>query len=170
VTNPRKPFRLNVGFIVSNEVGYYHDFPFDFEKIRVDEDLELHNFFGTARFGRTTQGLILTGYFQANLVVQCVRCLNDFTYTVHWDLTELYAFKEKSATDAELFVPEDAQIDLASMMRDYALTEVPINPVCKPDCQGLCLECGQDLNKLDCGHHPDESNSPFASLKDLLNN
>jgi uncharacterized protein len=153
MTNPRKPFRLNVGFIISNEVGYYHDFPFEYETIRVAEDLELRNFIGTARFGRTAQGLILTGHFQSDLEVQCVRCLSTFSETVHWEITELYAFNEKSLTESDLLVPEDAQIDLAPMMRDYALTEVPINPVCKPDCMGLCATCGQDLNKSDCGHH-----------------
>jgi uncharacterized protein len=170
MTNPRKPFRLNVGFIVGNEVGYNHDFPFDYETIRVAEDLELGDFAGTARFNRTQQGLLLTGHFRAALDLQCVRCLRDFTQTVQWDITELFAFNEKSLTDSDLLVPEDAQIDLAPFIRDYALTEVPINPVCKPDCKGLCPTCGQDLNQKDCGHRADQNESPFASLKDLLNN
>ena len=48
------------------------------------------------------------------------------------------------------------------------LLETPISPVCKPDCQGLCMECGQNLNEKDCGHKPLEPDSPFAKLKDLL--
>ncbi len=168
--NPRKPLRLNVGFIVTNEVGYSHEFPFDYEKIQVADDLTLRDFTGSAHFGRTPQGLILTGRFQARLDLECVRCLRAFEQAIGWDMTELYAFSPKSESESELLLPEDAHIDLAPLVRDYALTEIPIQPLCKPDCKGLCPVCGQDRNQKDCGHRPDENNSPFAPLKDLLKN
>ena len=167
---PRKPLRLNVGFIVNSDVGFSNEFPFDHDKIQIADDLELRDFHGSAIVGRTPQGLLLTGAFQAAFNVECVRCLREFDHTVQWEMTELYAFSEKSVTDSDLILPDDAQIDLAPLVRDYALTEVPINPVCKPDCKGLCAECGQDLNKKDCGHHELTDGFPFASLKDLLKN
>ena len=43
--NPRKPFRINVGFIIHEEVGYSHEIPFDLERIKL-EDLELRNLVG----------------------------------------------------------------------------------------------------------------------------
>jgi uncharacterized protein len=168
--NPHKLLRLNVGFIVSNEVGYTHEFPFDYDKLQVADDLELRLFIGSAHIGRTPQGLLLTGQFEGELDVVCVRCLREFPHIVRWEITELFAFNEKSMTESGLLLPEDAHIDLAPIIRDYALTEVPISPLCKPDCKGLCIECGQDLNKKDCGHRPDDNNSPFASLQDLLKN
>jgi uncharacterized protein len=170
MSNPRKPLRINVGFIVSNEVGYSHEFPFDYDKIRVAEDLTLRQFVGAAQFGRTTQGLLLTGNFEAQIDVECVRCLCTFEKNIRWEITEMFAFQPKSVSESGLLVPEDAQIDLAPFIRDYALTEIPINPFCKPDCKGLCSVCGQDLNQKDCGHRPDTNDSPFASLKDLLKN
>ncbi len=166
----RNPLRLNVGFIISNEVGFSNEFPFDYEKLKIADDLTLRQFVGSAIVGRTPQGLLLTGQFEGRLDLQCVRCLNDFEYTVHWDMTELYAFTEKSVSESDLLVPEDAHIDLAPMVRDYALTEVPLSPICKPDCKGLCPTCGQDLNVKDCGHRPEQDDSPFSALKDLLNN
>lgn len=170
MTNPRKPLRINVGFIVSNDVGFSNEFPFDFDKVKVADDLELHDFHGSAIVSRTPQGLLLTGGFQATFKVECVRCLNEFDQTIRWEMTELFAFNEKSVTDSGLLLPDDAQIDLAPLVRDYALTEVPISPVCKPDCKGLCPTCGQDLNQNDCGHRADSNDSPFSSLKDLLKN
>ena len=167
--HPRKPLRLNVGFIISNEAGYSHTIPIEEEKIKVSEDLTLYGFTGDVHISRTPQGLLLTADFETRLEIECVRCLNAFEHTVHWDMTEMFSFHPKVDSE-ELQLPEDAQIDLAPLVRDYALTEVPINPVCKPDCKGLCPTCGQDLNKKDCGHRPDENNSPFASLKDLLKN
>ena len=67
-----------------------------------------------------------------------------------------------------LILPESAQIDLAPILREYALLEVPIKPLHDPDCKGLCIECGQDLNIEDCGHNQDVDDSPFAALKKLL--
>ena len=168
--NPRKPLRLNVGFIVSSDVGASHEFPFDFDKLKVADDLTLHQFLGSAQISRTPQGLLVTGQFESALKVECVRCLCEFETAIRWDMTEMFAFNEKSVTDSGLILPEDAQIDLAPLIRDYALTEIPISPVCKPDCKGLCPECGQDLNKKDCGHRAEADDSPFAILKDLLKN
>jgi uncharacterized protein len=170
MTNPRKPLRLNVGFIVSSDVGYSHDFPFEYDKLQIEEDLTLRQFIGAVQIGRTPQGLLVTGQFEGALNLECVRCLCEFEHTLRWEMTEIYAFSQKSITDSGLVLPEDAHIDLAPLIRDYALTEIPIGPVCKHDCKGLCPTCGQDLNKKDCGHRTDENNSPFASLKDLLNN
>jgi uncharacterized protein len=166
--SPRKPFRLNVGFIIHEEVGYSHDFPFDFDKITIGDDLELRLFKGNASIGRTPQGLLLQGEFNARTALECVRCLNEFDQPLAWTLTELYAFDKRSVTDSGLILPEDAHIDLTPLIRDYAFLEMPISPICRPDCKGLCPVCGENLNERDCGHHPEGSNSPFAVLKDLL--
>lgn len=166
--NSHRPLRLNVGFLVNQDIGYSHEIPLDFEKIRVADDLELRDFKGTLHISRTPQGLFFAGEFSSHLDVECARCLCTFDATVYWELTELFAFNEKFVTESDLLLPEDAQVDLAPIVRDYALTEVPINPVHSADCKGLCIECGQDLNVVDCGHSQDDNNSPFAALKDLL--
>lgn len=166
--NPRKPFRLNVGFIVHEEIGRNHDFPFEFDKIILGDDLELHNFEGIINVGKTPQGLVVQADFSAETKLSCVRCLCDFNHELDWSFTELYAFDQRSETDSGLILPEDAHIELAELLREYAILEIPISPICKPDCQGLCAECGQNLNEKDCGHRPEENSSPFAKLKDLL--
>jgi uncharacterized protein len=167
MVNPRKPFRINVGFIVHADIGYVSEFPFEFDEVKI-EDLTLRQFSGAAQVGRTPQGLILTGSFQADTDLECVRCLKPYSHHLAWGLTELYSFANKVVNETDLIVPDDAQIDLAPMLREYALLEVPINPICKPDCKGLCVECGQDLNLADCGHHQPEDDSPFSVLKKLL--
>jgi uncharacterized protein len=168
MTNPRHPFRLNVGFIIHEDVGSIYDFPFEFNKIKVGDDFELRSFSGLANIGRTPQGLLVTGRFKGESTLECARCLTSFSQSLAWEMTELYAFNEKSVSESGLYVPEDAQIDLQPLIRDYALLEIPINPICKPDCKGLCPICGQDLNIKDCGHRPDLEDSSFSVLKDLL--
>jgi uncharacterized protein len=168
MTNPRRPFRINVGFIIHEEVGYTCEFPFEFEKVSIDEDLDLQNFIGTIQVSRTPQGLLFEGKFSGETRLECVRCLNEFSKPLAWNLTELYAFNERSVSDSGLIIPDDAQIDVESLIREYALLEIPINPICKPDCKGLCPVCGQDLNVADCGHHPPQDESPFSVLKKFL--
>jgi uncharacterized protein len=167
VTNLRRPLRLNVGFLIKSPIGTRRDFDFDYEKMRLGEDLTVADFAGTATFDRTQQGLLLQGKFSASAELECVRCLETFSQPLNWSFSDLYAFGNRNITDSGLLVPEDAQIDLESLLREYALLEFPINPVCKPDCRGLCPVCGENLNHADCGHRP-EPDSPFAALKDLL--
>jgi len=167
MSNSRKPFRLNVGFIIHEEVGYSHEIPFDFEIVKL-EDLDLKNFTGTVTIGRTPQGLVVQGNFSADTKLECVRCLRELAHPLTWEITELYAFNKKSVSESGLMLPDDAHIDLAPLLREYALLEVPINPLHDPECKGLCIECGQDLNMKDCGHSQGDEDSPFSILKKLL--
>jgi uncharacterized protein len=166
VVNPRHPFRLNVGFLINSSIGTYRDFTFDFETVNLGTDLTLKNFSGTARFDRTPQGLLLQGHFQGDMDLECVRCLDLFSQTLKWSLTDLYAFDKRSVSESNLLVPEDGQIDLEPLLREYSMLEIPIKPVCKPDCKGLCPVCRENLNRVDCGHHPEDPSSPFSALRD----
>jgi uncharacterized protein len=168
MTNPRRPFRINVGFIIHEEVGYTAQFPFELDKVKFGDDLVLLDFSGVVDIGRTPQGLVVTGTFSGVTDLECARCLKTFEQRLNWEMTELYAFTEKSVSESGLLVPEDAQIELEPIIRDYALLEIPISPICQPDCKGLCPVCGQDLNIRDCGHGPPEDESPFSQLKTLL--
>ena len=168
MTNPRRPLRLNVGFLINATIGTSRDFNFDYEAMRLGDDLTVSEFIGMARFSRTPQGLLLQGEFTAETDLACVRCLDIYSQTLKWSVTDLYAFDRRNITDSGLLVPENGQIDLEPLLREYALLEFPISPVCRPDCKGLCPVCGENLNRTDCGHRL-EPNSPFAVLKDLLN-
>ncbi len=168
MSNPRRPLRLNVGFLINSPIGTSRDFSFDYESMRLGEDLSVREFVGTARFDRTPQGLLLQGEFGAETGLECVRCLEAFIQPLKWSFTDLYAFDKRSISESNLLVPEDSQIDLEPLLREYALLEFPISPVCRPECKGLCPVCGENLNRVDCGHRP-QPDSPFAALKDLLN-
>lgn len=167
MSNPRRPLRLNVGFLIKSPIGTSRDFDFDYERMRLGEDLTIGGFAGSARFDRTPQGLLLQGEFEAQTDLECVRCLETYSQPLKWSSTDLYAFDQRSISESNLLVPEDGQIDLEPLLREYALLEFPISPACRPDCKGLCLVCGENLNETDCGHRP-ESASPFAALKDLV--
>ena len=168
MTNPRKPLRLNVGFLISSPIGVYRDFDFDIPKFRIDDDFTLLDFAGVAKISRTPQGLLVEGHFSGKTTLECVRCLSDYIQPLEWEFTELWAFDKRSETESGLIVPEDAHIDLQPLVRDFAMLEFPIKPLCREACKGLCPECGENLNEKDCGHGPEED-SPFAALKGLFN-
>jgi uncharacterized protein len=168
VTSPRKPLQLNVGFLINSPIGISRNFDFEDERMSVGDDLVLTDFTGSTKISRTPQGLLVQGDFQGTIPMECVRCLNEFSQRMHWDFTELFAFKKENVTDSDLLMPEDAHIDLQPLMREYALLEVPINPLCKPDCKGLCIECGENRNEVDCGHGNNRNDIPFSNLSELL--
>ena len=163
----KNPLRLNVGFLIAQPVGNSRPFPFEFEEIQIAEDLTLRQFQGEAIIGRTPQGLLVQGKFQGLLSLECVRCLEPYDHLLQWEFTELYAFRRK-ATENDLILPEDAHIDIRPLLREYALLEIPINPICSPDCKGLCPVCGVNLNVTQCDHRTQTEDSPFAALKALL--
>ncbi len=166
VANPRKPFRLNVGFIINAPIGYNRDFDFDFLQYK-DDDLIISDLQGLVNVGRTPQGLIVQGNFSGKTTLECVRCLEEYQQCLKWEFTELFAFSQENMTESGLLVPDDAQIDLQSLVREYAVLEFPIKPICREDCKGLCMECGQNLNEKDCGHRA-EIDSPFLALKEFF--
>jgi len=168
VPHPNDQLRLNVGFLINQSVGSSRDFVFDNPRLHLDPDLDLNGLAGTAKFTRTAQGLLAQVKMDATLQTECVRCLTAFLQPLKIDFAELFAFSPNSITDAELLLPENAQINLGPLVREYMLLEVPISPLCRLDCKGLCPVCGENLNETTC-HHDDDAVDPRLSiLKSLL--
>ncbi|MFM8319682.1 MAG: YceD family protein [Chloroflexota bacterium] len=148
--------RLNVGFIIHETIGYSREFPLEAEKIRIPPDLELENMNGAARVTRTAQGLLVQVTVSADVPAECVRCLEAFPQRLEADFTDLYAFTPDSVTESGLRVPETGKINLAPIIREELLLALPISPVCREDCLGLCLVCGENLN-TNPHQHPEDA-------------
>lgn len=166
--HPSDQLRLNIGFLINSSVGTSREFIFDIPVLRLDPDLDLHNLTGTAKFTRTAQGLLAQVKLQAILEIECVRCLTLSLQSLNTDFTELFAFSPNSVTDSELLVPETAQIQLGPLVREYLLLDIPISPLCRPDCKGLCPICGENLNETTCYHEDEVTDPRLSVLKSLL--
>lgn len=161
--------RLNVGFIIHQGVGYVRDLPIEAESLKVAPDLTLTNLNGYARVTRTTQGLLIQVRLEAVTTADCVRCLGPATQKLEVDFTDLYAFSSASATESGLIVPENGKIDLAPVVREEMLVALPISPLCRPDCKGLCPVCGENLNDAPNHYHDDEDHeSHLDQIQSLL--
>jgi uncharacterized protein len=159
VSESNNPFLINVGFIIHQTVGYIRDFPFEFESVSLAADISLTQLNGTVQVTRTAQGLLVQVKMEANILAECGRCLIEFPQHLETNFTELYAFSANSMTESGLILPENGKINLTPILRDEMLLAMPINPVCKPDCRGLCPECGENLNEVVCEHYQ-ENNKP----------
>lgn len=171
---PRYPFRLKLGFFLPQSVGYFHDFPFEYEQVVFTDQFSLRNFEGIVTVNRTPQGLLLQGDFEGDIDLECVRCLKTYAHRLSWDMTELYVFNRENVDEDNHLLPSHAEVDIEEFVREDAQLDIPINPICKDDCLGLCQVCGTDLNFKDCGHDEESEedddipfDSPFAGLKDL---
>ncbi len=161
------PFRLNVGFVAHEQVGYSREFLFDIPTLQLD-DLLLHQIRGQAVVSRTPQGLLFRVYLEATTPAECVRCLEPFEQALVTDFTELYAFSRKQMGESGLLYPESGIIDLAPLVREYMWLAFPIKPLCAEDCRGLCPVCGANRNVEDCGHTTESIDPRLEILKTLL--
>jgi uncharacterized protein len=151
--NPtNNPLRINVGFLINQPIGTSRDIHFDYPTMRIAPDFTVSNFVGMLRVTRTPQGILAQAAFRAEVLSECVRCLAEFVQPISTKFNELYAFNYKTITDSNLILSEDGNINLAPLLREYMLIEMPINTLCKPECKGLCLVCGEDLNVTSCEH------------------
>ena len=160
-------FRLNVGFIIHETIGYSRDFPFEADVVHLPPDLELTDLVGVVRVTRTAQGLLVQVKMAAKIIAECGRCLEDFNQPLQTEYTELYAFTPSSLTESGLLVPENGKIDLEPLIREEMLLAIPISPVCRLDCQGLCPVCGENLNRVRCNHEQEEFDTRLEALKIL---
>jgi len=152
--------RFNAGFLLNQPIGTIREIHFEYPEVTLKPDFKVTDFSGVARLSRTPQGILVQGEFRGIAPAECVRCLLGLEQTLHTDFDELYAFDRRSITESGLILPEDANIDLEPLVRDYLLIEMPIGPLCKSDCKGLCPICGENLNEESANHHHlEEENS-----------
>jgi uncharacterized protein len=168
VSDSRDLLRLNVGFIIHQTVGFSRDFPFDIPSIRLSNELDLRDLKGVARITRTSQGLLVQVKMQACTEIECVRCLSRFSQRLDIDFTDLYAFSSDSVTDSGLLLPDTGKIDLEPVLREEMFLAIPIKPVCRTECKGLCPICGNDLNKTTCSHEEIPTDPRLDILRSLL--
>ena len=169
MTNKRPSrLRFNFGFFLEATLGTSRTIELNYPTIQV-EDLTLSPLTGTFTATRTSEGVYLSGTLHSTLVGQCVRCLEPATTPISMQVDDLFYYPPHTAPEGEYAIGEDGFIDLAPLVRELAVLETPIQPVCRPDCQGLCIECGQNLNEGDCGCESDPIDPRLSALQQLLN-
>lgn len=123
-------------------------------------------------------GVLVTGIVRAHAVGSCDRCLDAASFDIAGEIEEYFLFEEPEDPDEfedgfELVGPERT-IDLSGAISDAVVMDTPFVLLCRPDCAGLCPQCGANLNDGDCGCAAaaeqawvESDENPFAALKNL---
>ena len=80
----------------------------------------------------------------------CRRCATKVGGPLVVDVSERYV-EGATPEDPDAYPLEGDFVDLGPMIRDAIVLELPLAPLCREDCQGLCASCGADLNAGACG-------------------
>ena len=126
-------------------------------------DLELE-----LRLESVMEGVLVSGTARGRAAGECVRCLDDVELDVTADVQELFTYPGKApeGDEDDLRELEGDLIDIEPVLRDAVVPALPFQPVCSPDCPGLCSECGARLAD-DPEHHHDVVDPRWAALQGL---
>ncbi|QPI62036.1 DUF177 domain-containing protein [Streptomyces malaysiensis subsp. malaysiensis] len=129
------------------------------------------------RLESVMEGVLVTGTARAPLTGECVRCLEPLERELEADFQEMYSYPDADDRSRDADTGDDAEeedrlfleadlFDLEPVLRDAVVLALPLQPVCREDCPGLCAECGARLAD-DPGHHHDAADIRWAALQGL---
>ncbi len=120
------------------------------------------------RLESVMEGVLVSGTVRAPLAGQCGRCLDPFIDELEVDIQELFVYPDSTTdetTDAdEVSRLEQDLLDLEPVLRDAVVLALPLTPLCRPDCAGLCPTCGGRLDELPVDHDHHSPDPRWAAL------
>ena len=128
------------------------------------------------RLESVLEGVLVSGAADLVVTAECARCLDPLDWEETVDLSELFAYPSTDARGAvveegadendPLPTLDDDCIDLEPTLRDAVVLELPLAPLCRDDCAGLCAECGIRIDE-NPGHRHDRTDPRWAALSAL---
>lgn len=159
---------LNVGFLLSVGPGNNKDIQFDIDDgVRIADDLVANHISGDLRLSRTKEGILVQTKLSIAVDRECARCLEAFEQSIPVEVEELYA-SPRPIGDTEFFVGQNAQLDLAPLLRAEVLIALSHRQYCRDNCKGLCPHCGINRNYETCDCEAQPIDPRMAKLKEFL--
>lgn len=120
------------------------------------------------RIESVVEGILVTGPVHGETRLRCARCLEEFSSEVELRVCELFVGSgHDAASEDDVYRVVGTEIDLEPMLRDAVALTLPLNPLCRSDCKGLCAKCGQELNRGSCDCKDDDIDPRWADLGPL---
>lgn len=128
------------------------------------------------RAERRDGGMRISGVVETSLILTCSRCLTEFSHRLEHRFDVSYAPMEVGGEELELegrdlavcHLEDGEAVDLMELAHEQALLALPMAPLCKEDCKGLCMTCGANRNGEACSCPQEAADPRFAALKKLL--
>lgn len=161
--------KLNLTTLAHARVGQRQVVHIDVGDLEIGE-LHLAFLKGDLQFTRVAEGILVEGTLRAEVETTCTRCLETFFEPISIELEDLINLPGVALTpEHPVRLADGGWVDLSPLVRQYAWLELPINPVCSPDCQGICPDCGGNLNRGECTCEETEPIDPrWEALRPLL--
>jgi uncharacterized protein len=114
---------------------------------------------GKVKLTRTNRGILVYGKIHTRIPLECSRCVKTYNHQLNFDIEEEYfpvidvnsgIFVEIPDEPGSFTIDEHHILDLNEAIRQNALLTIPMKPLCREDCGGLCTTCGKDLNEGQC--------------------
>lgn len=160
--------KFNFGFLIDASPGTSNNFEFEYPQMII-EDEEFVPMNGKFSATRTGEGILIQGKFTTSAEMDCIRCLELSQVMVNGFVEELFFYPPSAAPEFDSFtMGDDGNVDLSPLIRQEALINRPMQPLCQEDCKGLCIECGANLNNDPCDCEIDDIDPRLAALKALI--
>lgn len=120
------------------------------------------------RLESVSEGVLVTGSVIGTATGECGRCLSDFSQPLDVEFVELFAYP--NSTTEETTDPDEIprligdHLDLEPVVRDAVVLSLPLTPLCRPDCGGLCPDCGERFDDLPEAHTHVQPDPRWAAL------
>jgi uncharacterized protein len=118
--------------------------------------------------------ILVQGRIEANVMVECARCNESYPLPMSLEVEEYFLpidspeANVKGLDALEVLTYKEDRIVLDEMLRQNFLAAVPMQPICRDgDCQGLCDQCGADLNQGACACDKEDIDPRWAGLGEL---
>ncbi len=165
----------NVSQLLQEPIGAtrYRDIDASLRGIGKDELV----FHGDCRLLRTRLGILVICKLDTAIEMTCSRCLETYSQPIHVAFEEEFVPTVDVISGVALNAPEDPNtfiidshhiLDVREAVRQYTLLAIPLKPLCREDCAGLCPTCGKNLNEGPCDCPPVDIDPRWAVLKKLL--
>jgi uncharacterized protein len=159
--------QVNVAQLLKGGIGSVRDCEVD-GVIDVTGDGKGSPVRGEISLTRTDRSILAKGVVDSEVELTCSRCLNLFNYPLTLNIEEEYfpttdvisgASLSPSGDPDRLTIDEHHILDLTEALRQCALLAIPMKPLCREDCAGLCPDCGHNLNLGPCNCLPEGAGS-----------
>jgi len=150
--------QINVSQQLKSAIGSVRDYEVS-EIIDVTDNGNSSLVQGKVRLMRTDRGILVKGILNTEVGLTCSRCLSLFNYPLALKIEEEYFPTTDVVSGAPLPLPDELgcftidehhTLDLTEAIRQCALLAIPMKPLCREDCAGLCPNCGHNLNQGPC--------------------
>lgn len=171
-----EPLTWNVAGLLGDEAGATRDYEVAGVTIDLGDDLrQADPIEGHVRLARTNRGLLVIADLTTSLQAECSRCLREIEVPIEifieeealpsLDLHTGHPIEPEAGEEESLRLTDHHELDLEGPVREAIQLAEPIAPLCRPDCPGLCLVCGERLDEGTHHHPTDDIDSRLEALK-----